>query len=314
MIPQPLNAPQTVERIVNFDAIVGLIDMWLTDIEKSETTKITYKRGVEKLIEWLEENPRTVDAASIKAWRDVLREQYAPVTVNTWLSAVRSFFGWLLENNHAPFDPSAQVKNVARKSGRAHKRDELTNNEVRRVFDLIDVSKPEGVRLRAMVSLMAYCGLRQIEVQRANIENLQDKGGRKVLWVQGKGRTSADEFVVLPASAETALIDWLAVHPIRPLTPKTPIFCGLGNRSRGKRLTTTHIRREVKAIYKVAGVIAPTKTTHSLRHSAISNAIRNGGNLMQVQAMARHADPKTTMIYVHEVSRTDNPAEDLIEY
>ncbi len=314
MAQELMQSQQPIRPILNFDAIVGLIDSWLDDIEKSATTKTTYKRGVEKLIEWLEANPRTIDAAAIKAWRDALRADYAPVTVNTWLSAVRSFFGWLLEQKQTPYDPTAQVKSVPTKSSRVHKRDELTNNEVRRLFELIDGSQPEGLRLGAMIALMAYCGLRQVEVQRANVEHIQDKGGRKVLWVQGKGRQSADEFVVLPDSAENALSNWLSVHPTKPLLPTTPLFCGIGNRSRGQRLTTTHIRREVKALFKLAGVTAPTKTTHSLRHSAISNAIRNGGNLMQVQAMARHTDPKTTMIYVHEIARTDAPAEDLIDY
>ncbi len=312
MLPQRVNPPQSLVETVDVNAIAELTERWLTELEKSETTKTTYARGVIKLLEWLAPRPNKIDASTIKEWRDSLRENYAPVTVNTWLSAARSFFGWLYEERLILFDPTATVKSVPNKMARTHKRDELTNNEMRRVLGAIDTSEPQGKRLKAMIVLMAYCGLRQVEVQRANIENLQDKGGRKVLWVQGKGRSSADEFVVLPDSAENAVDDWLTDHPNR--SSKSPLICGLGNRSRGKRLTTTHIRREVKAAYKLAGVSSPSKTTHSLRHSAISNAIRNGGNLMQVQAMARHADPKTTMIYVHEIARTDNPAEDLIKY
>jgi len=60
--------------------------------------------------------------------------------------------------------------------------------------------------------------------------------------------------------------------------------------------------------------VGDNKTTHSLRHSAITNAIRNGASPMQVQAMARHSSFDTTLNYVHEVDRIDNPAEDLISY
>ena len=56
------------------------------------------------------------------------------------------------------------------------------------------------------------------------------------------------------------------------------------------------------------------KTTHSLRHSAITNAIRHGATPMQVQAMARHTSFDTTLGYLHEESRTANPAEDSISH
>lgn len=61
-------------------------------------------------------------------------------------------------------------------------------------------------------------------------------------------------------------------------------------------------------------MVGNAKTTHSLRHSAITNAIRRGASPMQVQAMARHASFDTTLGYYHEVSRLDDPAEDLIHY
>jgi integrase len=61
-------------------------------------------------------------------------------------------------------------------------------------------------------------------------------------------------------------------------------------------------------------VVNNGKTTHSLRHSAITSAIRNGATPLQVQSMARHKSFDTTMNYYHEVGRTANPAEDLINY
>ncbi len=70
----------------------------------------------------------------------------------------------------------------------------------------------------------------------------------------------------------------------------------------------------VKDRFHLAGVVNGGKTTHSLRHSAISNAIRNGAEPLQVQAMARHQSFDTTLGYYHEVSRTESPAEDLISY
>jgi integrase/recombinase XerD len=61
-------------------------------------------------------------------------------------------------------------------------------------------------------------------------------------------------------------------------------------------------------------VVGNRKSTHSLRHSAITNAIRHGATPMQVQAMARHQSFGTTLGYFHQEARTANSAEDFIEY
>ena len=126
----------------------------------------------------------------------------------------------------------------------------------------------------------------------------------------GKGSIDKDDFVVLSLVVEEAIEDWLAIHP----QGKGALFVSFANRNRGKRLSLRSIRQVVKDRYLVAGVMEPTKTTHSLRHSAISAAIRNGASLTQVQAMARHANINTTMIYFHETGRTSEPAEDFIQY
>lgn len=70
----------------------------------------------------------------------------------------------------------------------------------------------------------------------------------------------------------------------------------------------------IKARYRQAGVAGNRKTSHSLRHSAITNAIRHGGTPLQVQALAGHASFDTTLAYFHGEARTANPAEDLISY
>ena len=88
----------------------------------------------------------------------------------------------------------------------------------------------------------------------------------------------------------------------------------LSRRNYGERLSSPAIRALVKERFQQAGINGARKTTHSLRHSAISTAIRNGATPTQAQAMARHANVNTTMVYYHELERTTRPAEDLIIY
>jgi site-specific recombinase XerD len=78
-------------------------------------------------------------------------------------------------------------------------------------------------------------------------------------------------------------------------------------------MTLRSIRYLVEEYFGNVGVMGNKKTPHSLRHSAITNATRKGVTPMQVQAMAGHQS-FDTLNYFHEISRLDNPAEDIISY
>lgn len=302
--------PQTMDTADLADRLQELVPDWLAGIDVAPETKQTCRRGLQLFFDWLSRWGRQLGPLAIRTWREELRKAYAPSSVNTWLSGTRSFFSWALEMGLVPYDPTAGVRGATRRgTSTAHKRGELTANEVLRVLATCD-DAPAGKRNRAIISLMAYCALRQVEVQRADVEDLKTKDGRLVLWVQGKGRVAKDEFVVLPAPAEDAVRAWCAVHP----SGRGALFVSLGPRNHGRRLSRRSIRRLVKDAYRAAGVVGNDKTTHSLRHSAISTAIRNGASVTQVQAMARHANVNTTMIYFHETGRTADPAEDYIAY
>ena len=111
-------------------------------------------------------------------------------------------------------------------------------------------------------------------------------------------------------AADEALRAWL----VQRGKDEGPLFWSLSRQNPGDRLSSRAIRGMVKDRFHLAGVVNGGKTTHSLRHSAISNAIRNGAEPLQVQAMARHQSFETTLGYYHELSRTEKPAEDLIDY
>jgi len=294
-------------------ATTNWIDKWL-EAERvngaAENTINAYRRGLHRFLGWLAEQGITQpNSADIAAYRDSLKENYSNLTVNLSLSAVRSFYRYLLENGAIGYSPAEGVRGI-RGGKREHKRSELSDSEVLDVLDTCD-DTPQGIRDRAILTLMAYCGLRTIEVQRAKLDGLK-VNGRMVLWVQGKGHREADEFVVIPRDQEPVMRRWLAER--KKLGNNPALFVSLSKQNRGERLTTRAISLLVKEHYHQALIFDDTKTTHSLRHSAITSAIRNGATPLQVQAMARHNSFNTTLGYIHEVSRLDSPAEDLIAY
>jgi integrase/recombinase XerD len=308
-------APETsapAERLE--DVINELSDRWLSTLDLSPDTVDTYRQSLKTFLEWITEQKDTqVTAGTVRDFRDALNDDYAATTVNLRLSALRSFFDWAVRQDHLPANPAESVQSLrTRSSTRRHKREELSSEEVAGLLETCEGDRDVDKRNRAIVALMAFTGVRTVELHRANIEDLETKNDRMILWVQGKGQQDKSDFVVLPDPAVDAVREWLKVHPDGD--DQDPLFVSLSNRNRGARITRHAIRTMIKRNMEDAGIVGDNKTTHSLRHSAISNAIRNGADPQQAQSMARHANVNTTMIYYHEIGRTEDPAEDRISY
>jgi integrase/recombinase XerC/integrase/recombinase XerD len=62
------------------------------------------------------------------------------------------------------------------------------------------------------------------------------------------------------------------------------------------------------------GIDSERLTPHSLRHTAVSLAIAGGASLIQAQAMARHSNPRTTVIYFHNFNSVKDTAEECMRF
>jgi integrase/recombinase XerD len=308
--PRALVPPMDTDALLA--AWLAALELRVRAGELSETTRKTYLRGAQKFLSFTP-SPHAHAADAVLEWIASERAKgRSPAAINTWLAGARAFFDWTVATQRAPFNPTQGIRGAKRTgTTRQHKRDELTDTEVKRVLAAPNTATPEGVRDRALMALMAYTAARSIELHRADLEHLRTEGGKLVLRVQGKGRIAADQVLVIAhPEAEAALRDWLA---LRGETPGA-LFVSLSNATRGERLSLRALRGIVKTYYGMAGVRGESKTTHSLRHSAITNAIRHGAPIQKVRAMARHASIETTMIYYHELDRIENPAESFIRY
>lgn len=293
-----------------------LVEDWLAACradDASDSTITAYRIGIEVWIEWLSarRSPGVVTPPDVVEFRSALKRRYSAKTVNLRLAAVKSFYRWMVTAGHLPVSPASEIKSAHVEDGQVHKRDELADDEVLRVLATCD-GTPAGLRDLAILTLMAYAGLREIEARRASLGDLKTQSGRMTLIVSAKRRT---RIVVVKQDQESVIRDWLAERSkIAKLDTQAPLFVSFSRRDLGERLSTSAIRRMVKARYALAGVVGARKSTHSLRHSAITRVIRGGGTPMQTQEFAGHSSFDTTLIYHHEVSRLEHPAEDLIEY
>lgn len=156
----------------------------------------------------------------------------------------------------------------------------------------------QGKRLYAMFLLSVTAGLRTIELSRANVRDLEVKGGRACLYVWGKGHTEPDAKHPLAKEVYEALQDYLRSRTDKP-TGSSPLFVATGNRSGGKRIEARTIGQMLKRAMIEAGYNSERITAHSLRHTAGTAVMEITGDIYMTQRYMRHSNPATTEIYLH---------------
>lgn len=278
----------------------------------TETTRTTYQAGMRKFTEWAEGNPDKTGALVILEWQAAMLEHgYKHKSVNLWLAGVKSFYSWALQSGRLDHDPTQGIKQEKVKRAARHERDILTGEEMRRLLaQAARDQSPAGIRNQAIIYLLAFSGMRSVEVYRSNYEDIQPKGGRMVLMLQGKGHTSKDDYIVINERLEPALYSWLEIRGNQP----GALFVSLSDRSKGERLSLRAIRAIVKQLYQAAGIIGEHKSTHSLRHTVATHLLAKGVPPQRVMQVTRHKDVSTLMIYYHDLERLSDPAEDVIDY
>lgn len=294
----------------------------------TSTTARTYRKRGRFFIAWLEQgrdpHVRRLDRACLEAYRTSLDQRFAnPRTKNGHLTAVRQFLSWLVPLHPGLVNAADFV--TSWRCSRQHTRRHLPVEDAKALLAALetDPRKSDLQRARnvAMAYLMLKTGLRTIEVSRARIEHLQEHvpGEKWKLWVHGKGRGSADESVQVLKEVYERIQAYLALRP-GPLQGSDPLFATTACYDRGgnvvteagKPLSTRAINRIITEGMLLAGVKKPGIVVHSLRHSTPTFALLNDANPTRVQKMMRHQHYATTEIYVEEVQRLLEGAEDAV--
>lgn len=241
-----------------------------------------------------------------------------PNTVAQYLRSVAQFFRWTAANGLYP-DIAANI-HAPKIRHDAHKKDALTPGDVLAIENSItarasskeesaaDASKDragrmqrsmeQGKRLYAMYLLAVTAGLRTVEISRANVKDMETKGGQTWLYIWGKGHTEPDQKKSLAPEVAEAIREYLQARGDCP-TGKSPLFVSTGNRSGGKRIAPTTISTMLKRAMQAAGYDSERITAHSLRHTAGTAVQEITGDLYATQRYMRHSNPATTEIYLH---------------
>lgn len=286
----------------------SVIDEFIASRHASDNTNRTYKNALNQLIKFFAANNISVPSeADIDGFINQLKSQKSPSTIRLYTTVTKAFFSFTARKGYFA-NVAADVRLNLRKTT-THSKRALTNQQAQKLLASVEGDSLLARRDKAIIALCLTCGLRTVEVSRANVGNLRDDGqGGYFLSVQGKGRLTADAVVrVVPTVAK--LIDaYLSLRG--EVADDAPLFLSDSNSNRGERLSVQSVQKMIRRRLKSIGAYARRSVTpHSTRHFAATCAIRAGVDIREVSQMLRHSNLTVTTIYLHDLSVETRTAE-----
>ena len=262
----------------------------------SENSVEAYKRDVIKLKQYLMLNgkevlPVNVTSIQIRDFLEYLSELgLSAYTQARVISGLKAFYNFMIMEDLLKSSPLETIDSP--KVGRKLP-DTLEYHEIENLLGVIDLSKPEGTRNRAMLEVMYSSGLRVSELINLKLTNVFREEG--FLNVIGKG----DKQRLVPIGSDALkflqiYIDEIRVHV--SILPGYENFVFLNRR--GKGLTRVFVFMMIKDLAKQAA-ITKSISPHTFRHSFATHLIEGGADLRAVQEMLGHESITTTEIYTH---------------
>ncbi|MFC0683677.1 tyrosine recombinase [Novosphingobium clariflavum] len=230
----------------------------------------------------------TVDGAALAglgaAWRDV-----APATLARRCSALRQFYGFLVDEGLREDDPSPSLPRpvTRRPLPRLLSREEVTRF-LARAEEEAEGDRPEAVRLLALLELLYGSGLRASEL--VSLPAAAVPRDAPFLHVTGKG--GQQRMVPVSTRARAVLSRWLALRPdgSRHLFP---------SRGESGHLTRVRLFQLLRGLAVRADIDPQRVSPHVLRHAFATHLLEGGADLRVLQTLLGHADIATTQIYTH---------------
>ena len=277
------------------DAVLsGAVERFLrylsVERQLSPITLLNYRRQLDTIIALAEEVGITrwqqCDAATVRGFAVRSRRKgLGPASLALRLSALRSFFDWLVSKGELQVNPAKAVS--APKTPR-HLPKNIDVDDVNRLLD-IDLNDPLAVRDRAMLEIMYGAGLRLSELVNLDIKHLDLDTGE--VWVMGKG--SKERRLPIGRSAVQWLEHWLDLRGLFGADEEALFLSKLG-----KRISARNVQKRF-AEWGIRQGLNSHVHPHKLRHSFATHMLESSGDLRGVQELLGHANLSTTQIYTH---------------
>ncbi len=263
-------------------------------LDVSEATREDYKYRIGLFLDFT--NERGFNRNSFLDFKRVLAERtdLAVSTKNKYLATAKIFLKEANRQGVLPADITQNIKTFSQ--NKKHKRDGLNDEEIKTLTDAIQVlpETTQNARLKAILSLLVFQGLRQVEITRLNVKDIDFVS--KIAFIQGKGQDDKEPINLHP-EAIRALQSYLKSNKIAD----GALFTSQSNNSKNQRLTTRAIRDIVKETLNALGI---KKTTHGFRHYFTTTLIKTyKGDLLEVAGYTRHKSLEMLQVYNDNINR-----------
>ena len=258
----------------------------------SEHTVKSYQRDIKHLTRYCADK-------SILHWADLTqsdvrshiagrhRKGLGSTSLQRELSAIRSFYNFLLKKRLADSNPAQYIK--APKQARKLPK----TLDVDQVSGLLEAGTSSVLDIRdvAMFELFYSSGLRLGELAALNLNDI-DLADNSLMVRSGKGGKS--RLLPIGSKAVTAISNWLELRLKNVVAEEAALFIS----TRGTRLGKRSIELRLELWCKKKG-IPESVHPHMLRHSFASHLLESSQDLRAVQELLGHSNISTTQIYTH---------------
>jgi integrase/recombinase XerD len=282
------------ERAARDFWLEGFRDFLALESGHSENTVEAYLRDLQRLAEFAASrgvrDPAGVTRVLLREFVYLLKDLgLSAATIRREVSAVRTYYGFLVAEGRVPADPSDRLESP--RLGRVLP-DTLRVSEVEALLAAPHVDQPLAWRDRALLELGYGAGLRVSELCGLGITDLLLT--ENLVRVFGKG--GKERLVPIGRTVIGAVSVY--IHQLRPELDRGASAGRVLLNARGRPLSRVGAWGIVKRAAARAG-IAKRVTPHTLRHSFATHLLEGGADLRAVQEMLGHADLSTTQIYTH---------------
>ena len=237
-------------------------------------------------------NGRLPDAEVLRSYLNHLyKRDLSTRSIARHLSAIRSLFHFLVADEKVAADPTEHLSSPKQWSTIPKF---LNRDQIEKLIDAPDCTKPSGLRDRAMLQVLYATGIRVTELIQLRLSNLDSRLG--AVRVTGKG--NKQRIIPVHTTALNSISDYVGRG--RPLLLKGKTTPYLFVTARGSAMTRQAFWASIKLNGKKAGIFHHL-SPHVLRHTFATHLLEGGADLRSVQTMLGHADLSTTEIYTHVV-------------
>ena len=288
-------------KAIPVEKMIGtFIDALATEKGFSDNTCRSYRNDLKQFLQYLEANRRRrsedpvtvdrVDAITVRGYLGHLHKRNKRTTIARKLSALRSFFHFLVKRGVTMENPVESILTPKQeKSIPAY----LSVDEMFRLLDSIQSHKLLDLRNRAIFETLYSCGIRVSELVGLNTGDLDAR--QSMIRVFGKG--AKERIVPIGNNALRAIDNYRQILENDCGIAQDingPLFL---NKNKG-RLSARSVARILDKLVRACGLLTPV-SPHTLRHSFATHMLDAGADLRIVQELLGHKSLSTTQKYTH---------------